>query len=125
MRFGTANKLGHVGVLREQCSLVEPEGSHPNDPAGTKRPLEAALFVPGGDEGDRTLDLRIANATLSQLSYIPEIFRLPATRYTTAIQGGDEGVVRDSHCLCDSRILKRMRFRTARALWRPGVPSDQ
>ena len=27
----------------------------------------------GGDEEDRTLDLRIANATLSQLSYIPEL----------------------------------------------------
>ena len=27
----------------------------------------------GGDEGDRTLDLRIANATLSQLSYVPTI----------------------------------------------------
>ena len=27
--------------------------------------------VDGGDEGDRTLDLRIANATLSQLSYVP------------------------------------------------------
>ncbi len=27
--------------------------------------------VLGGDEGDRTLDLRIANATLSQLSYVP------------------------------------------------------
>ncbi len=26
----------------------------------------------GGDEGDRTLDLRIANAALSQLSYVPE-----------------------------------------------------
>ena len=26
----------------------------------------------GGGEGDRTLDLRIANATLSQLSYSPE-----------------------------------------------------
>jgi hypothetical protein len=25
-----------------------------------------------GDEGIRTLDLRIANATLSQLSYVPE-----------------------------------------------------
>ena len=32
----------------------------------------AALFYFGGDEEDRTLDLRIANATLSQLSYIPE-----------------------------------------------------
>jgi hypothetical protein len=28
--------------------------------------------VIGGGEGDRTLDLRIANATLSQLSYSPE-----------------------------------------------------
>lgn len=26
----------------------------------------------GGDEEDRTPDLRIANATLSQLSYVPE-----------------------------------------------------
>ena len=29
----------------------------------------------GGDEGDRTLDLRIANATLSQLSYVPTMKR--------------------------------------------------
>ena len=27
----------------------------------------------GGDEEDRTPDLRIANATLSQLSYVPEL----------------------------------------------------
>jgi hypothetical protein len=27
----------------------------------------------GGDEGDRTPDLGIANAALSQLSYIPDI----------------------------------------------------
>ena len=26
-----------------------------------------------GDEGIRTLDLRIANATLSQLSYVPDV----------------------------------------------------
>ena len=30
------------------------------------------LNFPGGDEEDRTPDLRIANATLSQLSYVPE-----------------------------------------------------
>ena len=29
-------------------------------------------FGIGGDEGDRTLDLGIANAALSQLSYVPE-----------------------------------------------------
>ena len=31
-------------------------------------------FDSGGDEGDRTLDLSVANATLSQLSYIPMIW---------------------------------------------------
>ena len=31
----------------------------------------SGLWCSGGDEGDRTLDLRIANATLSQLSYVP------------------------------------------------------
>ncbi len=31
----------------------------------------------GGDEEDRTPDLRIANATLSQLSYVPELIGLP------------------------------------------------
>jgi hypothetical protein len=30
------------------------------------------VFEIGGDEEDRTPDLRIANATLSQLSYVPE-----------------------------------------------------
>ena len=34
----------------------------------TCRPLR----IPGGDEEDRTPDLRIANAALSQLSYVPE-----------------------------------------------------
>ena len=28
----------------------------------------------GGDEGDRTPDLGIANAALSQLSYIPNLY---------------------------------------------------
>ena len=32
-----------------------------------------ASFKTGGDEGDRTPDLGIANAALSQLSYIPNI----------------------------------------------------
>ena len=40
----------------------------------TTRPAEpAGLSHDGGDEGDRTLDLRIANATLSQLSYVPTL----------------------------------------------------
>jgi hypothetical protein len=33
--------------------------------------MDACGQVNGGAEGDRTLDLRIANATLSQLSYRP------------------------------------------------------
>jgi hypothetical protein len=38
-----------------------------------KAPLrnQVRFVVIGGDEEDRTPDLRIANATLSQLSYIP------------------------------------------------------
>jgi hypothetical protein len=36
----------------------------------------AAGYVVGGAEEDRTPDLRIANATLSQLSYRPTIQRL-------------------------------------------------
>ena len=36
------------------------------------RPLKSLPFVfSGGDDGDRTHDLSIANAALSQLSYIP------------------------------------------------------
>ena len=35
------------------------------------RKLRPLLF--GGDEEDRTPDLRIANATLSQLSYVPVV----------------------------------------------------
>jgi hypothetical protein len=35
--------------------------------------LDFVGFVSGGDEEDRTPDLRIANATLSQLSYVPEL----------------------------------------------------
>ena len=37
----------------------------------------------GGLEGDRTLDLRVANAALSQLSYEP-IFHSPLPRRTSA-----------------------------------------
>lgn len=33
----------------------------------------------GGDEGSRTLDLRIANTTLYQLSYVPNRTEKPGT----------------------------------------------
>ncbi len=42
--------------------------------ADEKKPPEKIrrFLYSGGDEEDRTPDLRIANATLSQLSYVPE-----------------------------------------------------
>src|SRR5438876_11549828 len=50
--------------------MVNPQVSAPfrktTRPTKRRRPK-----VSGGDEGDRTHDLRIANATLSQLSYVP------------------------------------------------------
>ncbi len=71
MLFGTAGTLRRTGVLREQCSLVElRECIYPCISPNTRATLEVA-FVFGGDEEDRTPDLRIANATLSQLSYVP------------------------------------------------------
>ena len=42
-----------------------------------------------GDEGTRTLDLRIANATLSQLSYVPTIGRAYVNRRATAASTPD------------------------------------
>src|ERR1035437_5271255 len=42
------------------------------------RPLvDFPALSSGGDEEDRTPDLRIANATLSQLSYVPRTSILP------------------------------------------------
>ena len=40
----------------------------------------------GGAEGDRTLDLRIANATLSQLSYRPTRDRDGAGKYRSRLE---------------------------------------
>ena len=55
--------------LSSQLSKAPPELS-PNLPADCKQ--IGVRFSPfGGPEGARTLDLRIANATLSQLSYRP------------------------------------------------------
>ena len=41
---------------------------------------QSARSIGGGDEGDRTLDLGIANAALSQLSYVPERRKIIAGR---------------------------------------------
>ena len=45
--------------------------------AGSEEDLLGKVI--GGAEGDRTLDLRIANATLSQLSYRPNLIAVSST----------------------------------------------
>jgi hypothetical protein len=46
-----------------------------------KAPVKSAFEI-GGDEGDRTPGLSIANAALSQLSYIPEYdFKFQVSRF--------------------------------------------
>lgn len=42
------------------------------NPGHKKGPETIRALVSGGDDEDRTHDLRIANAALSQLSYIPD-----------------------------------------------------
>ena len=79
----------------------------------------------GGDEEDRTPDLRIANATLSQLSYVPtkslRFTSLPAVSYNCrTLNGGDEELVSIS-LYGDSAIPKRLRFGTANKLGLVGV----
>ncbi len=64
------------------------------DPDGGGRANEEALahrvnqgLPSGGEEGDRTLDLRIANAALSQLSYFPGPHGLAALGATVKCSG--------------------------------------
>ena len=53
-------------------ALHDPAEARPHARCAQKKPGERPGFcIGGGAEGDRTLDLRIANATLSQLSYRP------------------------------------------------------
>ena len=62
---------GHLrGRRYHHCFLLTGIGGW--GPVKKKAPRRVP-FGFGGEEGDRTLDLRIANATLSQLSYFPEI----------------------------------------------------
>ena len=79
-RPGTAIALERAGEL---CSLVElTEFSrhlhHQNKMGRVVRPI---CF--GGDEEARTPDLRIANATLSQLSYVPLFVAAFSTLFQT------------------------------------------
>ena len=50
-------------------------------------PLDFLNKLLGGDEEDRTPDLRIANATLSQLSYVP------GTRFILSFNFPDGGYI--------------------------------
>lgn len=52
--------------------MTDDEKASPKVVAGTSWDLLKHLI--GGDEEDRTPDLRIANATLSQLSYVPDYY---------------------------------------------------
>lgn len=84
---GWANKLcgsytrgtDGIGAVIEFCGVrlcgllrIAPEAAIAS---GNKKAAEqirfAAWYFAGGDDGDRTHDLNIANVALSQLSYIP------------------------------------------------------
>src|SRR5688572_23032690 len=82
LAFGRHVCLWYAGIRRRAAAGRRGFGRTPK-PAGVKHRLARAgrttragvagrpFGKGGGDEGDRTLDLRIANATLSQLSYVP------------------------------------------------------
>ena len=60
------------GVARlELFGSAAGDADFANEQIGTADFAEFAGQRSGGDEGDRTLDLGIANAALSQLSYVP------------------------------------------------------
>ncbi len=77
-RLHVIERMQHTG----QCQTVRDKRYlllhyHTPLPRGAaarskKKPARRWLEWFGGEEGDRTLDLRIANATLSQLSYFPK-----------------------------------------------------
>ena len=84
--------LGAVGAALTRSPLSDDRVMTRAD-VGSRR---AALFAynililitkSGGAEGDRTPDLRIANAALSQLSYGPDRLYLPARQPTPGRHG--------------------------------------
>ena len=62
-----------------------------------KKPGERPGLNIGGAEGDRTLDLRIANATLSQLSYRPEMMKLKKGRHYTIFESCKLDLALENH----------------------------
>src|SRR5579883_1657464 len=74
---GGSSSVGQaiVKIWNESRKPARPGADRPG------RAMQAQVVESiGGGEGDRTLDLRIANATLSQLSYSPEGRRMVAQR---------------------------------------------
>src|SRR5688572_4366961 len=65
IRFPTKNCRMVSNFLNMFRSIEEVKGEITDN--------NSLLVISGGDEGDRTPDLGIANAALSQLSYIPKI----------------------------------------------------
>ena len=58
------------GLLQNR--FVETQGLRPTASAGGSRPRSRVRS--GGDDRDRTDDLRLAKPALSQLSYIPDVY---------------------------------------------------
>ena len=77
-KFPTPTRAPPMATPRLQARLVTGH---------CQRPARKEI---GGAEGDRTLDLRIANATLSQLSYVPrrpEIVAMPPQAFNSVARG--------------------------------------
>ncbi len=60
--------------------MVAYDNKKPAISNGFWPPMDFIGLCPGGDEGARTPDLGIANAALSQLSYIPSQIRYHASK---------------------------------------------
>ena len=71
----TATSKAHRGMIcpstRARSGCGRRWACRPIGPCTTAKVDQLLVRRNGGAEGDRTLDLRIANATLSQLSYRP------------------------------------------------------
>src|SRR4051812_48764171 len=88
------NSQGPCPRCRRGRGRRQTEGPKEKRPRGVPPALESVssfllkLFC-GGDEEDRTPDLRIANATLSQLSYAPRQLTTIARVFGTAEEGAE------------------------------------
>ncbi len=83
-----------AGITRPLCAC----GGGLFEPTKKPLPLAESTVLAGGDEEDRTPDLRIANATLSQLSYVPTFERILAAHRVKAL-GGCRSDLRDVQTL--------------------------